>query len=68
MRGVYWLIIGLSIWFVPYIIINIISSGTRAETIPIEAIIVQFAIALAVMIKAVLTIRKERKIKQSSKK
>ncbi|NIP61955.1 MAG: hypothetical protein GWN01_05650 [Nitrosopumilaceae archaeon] len=67
MKGVYWLILGLSIWFVPSIIIRILSdkTGIEAETLPLEIIIVQFVIAAAIMIKAVFTIRKERRARNS---
>ncbi len=67
-KGVYWLIIGLSIWFVPSIIIQILSDKTGmgvADTLPMEVIVVQFIIAAIVMVKAVITIRKERRSKKT---
>ena len=69
MKGIYWLILGLCVWFIPYIIMQTIATPENPEestteilyTVPQEIIIVHLAIAIVVMIKAVITIRKERK-------
>ena len=69
MKGLYWLILGLCVWFIPYIIMQSIATPENPEestteilyTIPQEIIIVHLGIAATVMIKAVITIRKERK-------
>ncbi|MDH3192591.1 MAG: hypothetical protein OEM18_07890 [Nitrosopumilus sp.] len=79
MKGIYWLILGLCVWFVPSIIFQVIvtsgESGVTAEEavsdIPIEFVIAQFGVALVIIIKGVFTIRKERKaakIEDSRKK
>lgn len=68
MKGLYWLILGLCIWFIPYIIMQFIATPENPEqstteilySVPQEIIIVHLGIAIAVMIKAVITIRKER--------
>jgi hypothetical protein len=69
LRGLYWLILGLCVWFLPTIIFQIIvtsedSAKTAEEAvseIPIEVIIILFGTSLPIMIKGVITIRKERK-------
>ncbi|MDH3677147.1 MAG: hypothetical protein OEQ12_02475 [Nitrosopumilus sp.] len=69
MKGLYWLILGLCIWFIPYIIMQSIVTPENPEestteilySVPQEIIIVHLGIAIVVMIKAVITIRKERK-------
>jgi len=68
LKGLYWLILGLCIWFIPYIIMQFIATPENPEqstteilySVPQEIIIVHLGIAIAVMIKAVITIRKER--------
>jgi len=63
------LIIGLSVWFIPTIIFQIIitsedSLKTAEEAvsdIPKEVVIVLFAISLPIIVKGVITTRKERK-------
>jgi len=70
MRGLYWLILGLCVWFIPTIIFQIIvtsedSAKTAEEAvsdIPKGAVIALFGISLPIIIKGVITIRKERKI------
>ena len=70
MKGLYWLILGLCVWFIPTIIFQIIvtsedSVKTAEEAvseIPKEAVIVLFGISLPIIVKGVITIRKERKI------
>jgi len=70
MRGLYWLILGLCVWFIPTIIFQIIvtsedSTKTAEEAvsdIPKGAVIALFGISLPIIIKGVITIRKERKI------
>lgn len=69
MKGLYWLILGLSVWFIPYIIFEVIVTSEDSEItpeevvseIPMEFVIILFGVALAIIIKGVLTIRKERK-------
>ena len=69
MKGLYWLILGLSVWFIPSIIFQVIVTSGDSEVtaeeavsdIPMEIVIIQFGAALAIIIKGVLTIRKERK-------
>ena len=69
MKGLYWLILGLCVWFIPYIILQSIETPQNPDdstseilfNVPQEIIIIHLAIAVAVMIKAVIQIRKERK-------
>ncbi|EGG41115.1 Hypothetical protein Nlim_1922 [Candidatus Nitrosarchaeum limnium SFB1] len=69
MKGLYWLILGLCVWFIPTIIFQIIvtsedSVKTAEEAIseiPKEVVIVLFGISLPIIVKGVITIRKERK-------
>lgn len=69
MKGLYWLILGLCVWFIPTIIFQIIvtsedSVKTAEEAvseIPKEAVIVLFGISLPIIVKGVIIIRKERK-------
>ena len=79
MRGLYWLILGLCVWFIPSIIFEIIiTNGDTNKTaeealsdIPKEFVIVQFGASLGIILKGVFTIRKERKagkIEESRKK
>lgn len=79
MKGLYWLILGLCVWFIPSIIFQIIiTNGDTNKTaeeavsdIPIEFVIVQFGASLGIILKGVFTIRKERKagkIEESRKK
>lgn len=78
MKGLYWLILGLCVWFIPTIIFQIIvtsedSAKTAEEAvsqIPKEFVIILFGTSLPIMIKGVITIRKERKAtkKEGSKK
>ena len=73
MKGLYWLILGLCVWFIPTIIFQIIvtsedSVKTAEEAvsdIPKEAVIVLFGISLPIIVKGVITIRKERKISRA---
>ena len=70
MKGLYWLILGLCVWFIPSIVFQIIvtteNPGKSAEEvvsdIPSIFVIILFAIALPMILKGVLNIRKERKI------
>ena len=62
------MILGLCIWFIPTIIFEVVmtsgSEKTAEETvseIPKELIYVTFPIALVIILKGVLTIRKDRK-------
>jgi len=76
LKGLYWLIVGLCVWFIPSIIFQMIeTSGDSEKTaeqvvseIPIELVIVQFVAALVIIIKGVITIRKERKAKKTEEK
>ena len=69
MRGIYWLILGLCIWFIPTIIFEIIATSGESELSPEEAVsdipgefvIILFVAALPPILKGVITIRKERK-------
>jgi len=71
LKGLYWLILGMCVWFIPTIIFEIIATEDSQITpeeavsdIPPEFVIVLFAIALPVILKGVITIRKERKIER----
>jgi hypothetical protein len=71
LKGLYWLILGMCVWFIPTIIFEIIATEDSQITpeeavsdIPAEFVIVLFAIALPVILKGVITIRKERKIEK----
>jgi hypothetical protein len=76
LKGLYWLILGMCVWFIPTIIFQIIvTSGESQITaeeavsdIPREFVIVLFGIALPIILKAVITIRKERKITKKDSK
>ena len=76
MKGLFWLIWGLCVWFIPTIIFEIaLPSGTdtlpeeAVSEIPKEFVIALFVIALPIILKGVINIRKERKAeKQNSKK
>jgi hypothetical protein len=69
LKGLYWLILGLSVWFIPTIIFQIITTSedslkTAEEAvsdIPKVVVIVLFAISLPIIVKGVITTRKERK-------
>lgn len=69
MKGLYWLILGLCVWFVPTILFQIIvtsidSSKTAEQVvsdIPSMFVIMLFAASLPLILKGVITIRKERK-------
>ncbi len=74
MKGLYWLILGLSVWFIPTIIFQIIitsedSLKTAEEAvsdIPKELVMILFAISLPIIIKGVITTRKERKTSKNN--
>lgn len=76
MKGLYWLILGLCIWFIPTIMFEIgansatgVSPEEAVSDIPGEFVIVLFAIALPIILKGVINIRKERKAdRQDSRK
>ena len=69
MKGLYWLILGLCVWFIPTIIFNAIVTSGESEIeaeqavsdIPPEFVVILFAAALPLILKGVITIRKERK-------
>jgi len=69
LKGLYWLILGLCIWFIPYIIMQSLATPENPEestteilySVPQEIILVHLGIAVIVMVKAVVTIRKERR-------
>lgn len=62
-------------WFIPSIIFqSIVTSGDSQKTaeeavsdIPLELVIIQFIAALVIIVKGVITIRKERKLKKDEK-
>lgn len=76
MKGLYWLILGLCVWFIPTIMFEVIvTSGTdispeeAVSDIPGEFVIILFAVALPIILKGVINIRKERKAdKKDSRK
>ncbi|MFZ8921523.1 MAG: hypothetical protein ACO2Y5_01000 [Nitrosopumilaceae archaeon] len=76
MKGLYWLILGLCVWFVPTIIFNaMVTSGESELTpeeassdIPAEFVIILFAASLPLILKGVITIRKERKTERKNSK
>ncbi|MFZ8907306.1 MAG: hypothetical protein ACO2YR_00075 [Nitrosopumilaceae archaeon] len=76
MKGLYWLILGLCVWFVPTIIFNaMVTSGESELTpeeassdIPAEFVIILFAASLPLILKGVITIRKERKAERKNSK
>lgn len=76
MKGLYWLILGLCVWFIPTIIFQIVvtseDSNITAEEavsdIPREFVIVLFAVALPIILKGVINMRKERKEDKDSRK
>ena len=69
MKGLYWLILGLCVWFIPTIIFQILvtsfdSSKTAEEVvseIPSFFVVILFGASLPLILKGVLSIRKERK-------
>lgn len=69
MKGLYWLVLGLCVWFIPTIIFQILitsedSLKTAEEAvsdIPKEVVIILFAMSLPIIVKGVITTRKERK-------
>lgn len=67
MKGLFWLILGLCVWFIPTIIFEVVvTSGTEispeeaVSDIPGEFVIVLFAVAFPIILKGVINIRKER--------
>jgi len=74
LKGLYWLILGLSVWFIPTIIFQIIitsedSLKTAEEAvsdIPKELVMVLFVISLPIIVKGVITTRKERKASKNN--
>ncbi|MCV0373293.1 MAG: hypothetical protein K5793_07040 [Nitrosarchaeum sp.] len=75
MKGLYWLILGLCVWFVPSIIFQVVVTSGSEKTaeeavseIPMELVVVQFVAALAIIFKGVITIRKERKAAKKDSK
>ena len=74
MKGLYWLILGLCVWFIPTIIFQILitsedSLKTAAEAvsdIPKEVVIILFAMSLPIIVKGVITTRKERKVAKNN--
>lgn len=62
-------------WFVPSIIFQVVITSGSEKTaeeavseIPMELVVVQFVAALAIILKGVITIRKERKAAKKDKK
>jgi len=76
LKGLYWLILGMCVWFIPTIIFQIIvtsgdsqiSAEEAVSDIPREVVIILFGIALPIILKGVITIRKERKIAKKDSK
>ena len=76
MKGLYWLILGLCVWFIPTIIFQIlVTSGDSLKTaeeavsdIPKELVIILFATSLPIIIKGVIMTRKERKAAKNNDK
>jgi len=70
MKGLYWLIIGLSVWFVPFIAIEFLTiyqdpekTTTQVlEQIPGYAVYGLLIAALAITIRGVILLRQERKV------
>ena len=59
---------GLCVWFIPSIVFQVVVTSGSEKTaeeavseIPMELVVVQFVAALAIILKGVITIRKERK-------
>lgn len=61
MKGVFWIILGLSVWFVPSIGAQFSSENDEFVSLPIEVVIGQFIVAAILLIKGVITFRRERK-------
>ncbi len=68
MKGIYWLILGLCVWFVPTIIFQVIVTSDSEKTaeevvseIPQIFVIILFGVALPIILKGVITIRRERR-------
>ncbi len=61
MKAVFWIILGLSVWFVPGIGAQFSAELEEFVLLPIELIIGQFIVAAILLIKGVITFRKERK-------
>jgi len=60
--------LGLCVWFIPSIVFQVVVTSGSEKTaeeavseIPMELVVVQFVAALAIILKGVITIRKERK-------
>ena len=65
MKAVFWIILGLCVWFVPSIGAQFSSETGEFISLPIEIIIGQFIVAIILIIKGVLTFRQERKEEKS---
>lgn len=73
LKGLYWLILGLCVWFIPSIIFEVIITSEDSEKkpeeavseFPVEIVIAQFGASLVIILKGVITIRKERKAAKS---
>lgn len=77
MKGLYWLIIGLCVWFVPFIVIEFLTiyqdpektTGEVLQQIPLYAVYTLLVAAIAITIKGVIMLRRERtQLKESQKK
>lgn len=62
-------------WFVPSIIFQVVVTSGSEKTaeeavseIPMELVVIQFVAALAIILKGVITIRKERKAAKKDSK
>jgi len=73
LKGVYWIILGLCVWFIPTIVFQIIITSQDSEKtaeeavseIPKELVIILFGTSLPIIVKGVISIRKERKISRN---
>jgi ABC-type spermidine/putrescine transport system permease subunit II len=76
LKGLYWLILGLCVWFIPTIIFNVMVTSGESELtpeeassdIPAEFVVILFAASLPLILKGVITIRKERKAERKNLK
>ena len=76
MKGLYWLILGMCVWFIPTIIFQVVVTSENSQItaeeavsdIPREFVILLFVVALPIILKGVITIRKERKVERKNSK
>jgi len=76
LKGLYWLILGMCVWFIPTIIFQVVVTSENSQItaeeavsdIPREFVILLFVVALPIILKGVITIRKERKVERKNSK